>query len=127
MFAMNRAFLSGGSVELAHDLAVEAVHDAQAAILHQAHGALLPGFKADRRAGGDVEPIAPGRLALEEQGLVGLVEVVVRSDLYRAVAAVPHLDLERLASDVERNVAAADLDRTGGVRAGRGRTNRGVH
>ena len=44
--------------------------------------------EAHRRAGWDVQAVTARPLAVEDQRRVGLVEVIVRADLHRAVAAV---------------------------------------
>ena len=52
------------------------------------------GFEAHRGAGGDVEPVAVGGIAVELQCGVGLRQVHVAADLHRAVAGVDDFHLQ---------------------------------
>jgi hypothetical protein len=61
---------------------------------HKVHVAGVAGFEADRRAGGNVEPLAAGRIPVETQGAVGLMEVEMgatctgRSPLFDTLSVV---------------------------------------
>ena len=63
-------------------------------------------LEADGRAGGDVQPHAVRRRAIEGQPAVHLEEMAVRSDLHRPIAAVGDLD-------APRRTPGVDLDRLG--------------
>src|SRR6185503_11688197 len=79
----------------------------------QLHRARLAGLEAHRGARRDVEPAAVGLLAVELERGVGLVKVVMRADLDRAVARVLHRERNRLPALVELDVARCGLDLAG--------------
>ena len=88
-----------------HDPALKAVHHAVTGEGHQLDVALLARLEAHRGAGCDVEPIAARPFAIELQRVVGLVEMVVRSDLDRSIAAIGDGDTARFAALVQRQLA----------------------
>ena len=79
---------SGKAVEEAVGLVVEAEDAAAPAVVHDLYGLLISGLETDGGAGGDVEVLAPGEIAIEIKGRVGFVEVELRANLYSAVAGV---------------------------------------
>src|SRR3954469_12366180 len=93
--------------ELSVDPGVEADDTALSGIGDERDLAALPRLEADRRPGWDVEPEAARLLAVEGERGIGLVEVVMRADLDRAVASI---------CDGQGNgrTAGIDLDFAGG-------------
>ena len=80
---------------------------------HQRDLPLLAGLEADGRAGGDVEAHALGLLAVEGEGAVGLVEVIVRADLDRPVAGVGDFDEDGLGAGIQLDLAVGGEDFSG--------------
>src|SRR5262245_37067016 len=74
--------------KLAVDPAVEANDAARPGIDNEPHLPALSRLEAHRGAGWDVEAIAARLLAIESKRRVGLIEVIMRADLYRAVARI---------------------------------------
>ena len=68
------------------------------------------GFEAHRGAGGNVEPVAVGRGAVELQRGVGLRQVHVTADLNRAVAGVDDVERAPLGAGVDRDIAVSVED-----------------
>src|SRR5690242_16896498 len=104
---------TGAPVERSGPLGAEAGDDPQSADRYEGDVAFHTGLEPHRRAGGDVEPGAPGRLAVELQAGVAGGEVVVRADLDRPVGGVDDADGDALAARVERDGRVAVLDLTG--------------
>src|SRR5262249_41864376 len=96
--------------ELAHYLLIESRHNPLPAIRHQRHAARLPRLEADGCARGDVEAHAAGTLAVEGEGRVRLVEMIVRADLDRPVAGIGDLDRHRRLAGVQRDLAGRRQD-----------------
>src|SRR5579863_9417695 len=96
-------------IERAVDLRLQAVDLAQAGQGDELHALGVARLEADGGAGGNVQPEAAGGGTVEAQGVVGLEEMVVRTDLDRAVAGV---------GDVERDGRQAGVAVEGG-RVGR--------
>src|SRR5215470_3477084 len=99
-------------VEGAAPLALEAEHVARAGICNQPYLARLAGLEAHRGSGGDVEPHAARRGAIELQRGVGLEEVVVRTHLDRAVAGIGDAEGRARAAGVELDLARLGDDLT---------------
>src|SRR5262245_49515613 len=97
-----------GSREAPHDLPLKAEHPSLARVAHERDVALLTGLEADGRARRDVEAEAARLVAVEDQRVVGLEEVVVRADLDRSIAAVGDPHGHPLAPLVERDLAVED-------------------
>ena len=100
-------------VERAHHGAREAVHDAIAGERDELDHPLLTGLEADRRTGGDVQPEAPRRGAIERESAVRFGEVIVRAHLDRPVARVGDFERDRRAARVELELAFAGNDLAG--------------
>ena len=84
-----QAGLAGvGVVQPAHHQAVEPVDRPAAAVRNQPDFLDVAGLEPHRRSAGQVEPHAVGLLAVEDEGPVGLEEVVVGADLHGPVARV---------------------------------------
>src|SRR5437879_4853104 len=95
-----------GLSEPAVDLAVEADDATLAGISDKPHLATLSGLKPRRGPGRDIEPIAARLLAIEGECLVGLVEVVMRTDLDRAIAGVGNRHGHCRAAGVDLDLAS---------------------
>src|SRR6266853_2836025 len=91
--------------QAAVDLAVEADDPALAGIGDKPHLAALSGLEPGRSPGRDVEPVAACLLAIEVERRVGLVEMIMRADLYRAVACVGDGQGHRRAANVDLDLA----------------------
>src|SRR3546814_1215306 len=76
------------SVEPSRHHRPESDHGTAAAIGDQRHLAALPRLEPHRRARRDIEALAVCRLPVEQQGGVGLREMIVAADLDRPVAAI---------------------------------------
>lgn len=70
------------------------------------------GFEAHRGAGGNIEPVAVSRGAVEVQRGVGLWQVHMTADLNRPIARVDDLHLEPLRTGIDRDIAVAVDDFT---------------
>src|SRR5690606_8762983 len=99
--------------ELSHDFAVEAKDASLATDGHQPHLARLARLEPDRGACGNVEAHAAGGVTVEIERLVGFVEMVVRADLHRAVAAIGNAQRDRLLALVEDDLALCRNDFAG--------------
>ena len=84
-----------------------------AAIRHQRDLARLARFEAHGGAGGDVQPLAARRGAVERQRRVGFGEMVVAADLDRPVAGVGDGQRGARQAGVELDVAVSGEDFTG--------------
>src|SRR5687768_11955510 len=91
----------GSGLQLAADLGVEAVDGPATGIGDEGHLASLAGLEADGGAGRNVEAEAAGLLAVEGEGRVRFVEMVVRADLDRPVAGIGDLEGDGGAALVE--------------------------
>ena len=83
------------------DLAVEAHHPTGSGKGNQVHIATVAWLEADGRSGRNVEALAPGGDAVEQQCGVGLGEVEMGTHLHGPVAAVGHMDGRHRATGVE--------------------------
>src|SRR5688500_2814949 len=86
--------------------------DPVAGDVDEGDGLRLARLEPDGRAGGDVEPAAARRVAVESKRGVRLDEVVVAAHLHRAVAEVRDFDRHRLAAGVQFDLALAHVIRT---------------
>ena len=77
-----------GLSQLSVDLAVEPDDAPLSGVSDEPDLAGLPRLEAGRRPGRDVEPVAARLFAIEVESRVGLVEMIMRADLYRAVAGI---------------------------------------
>src|SRR6185503_16202947 len=82
-----------------HHVAAEAVDGTFSRKRDELHVAGLAGLKADGGAGGNVQAHATSFLAVEFQGRVCFEEMVVRTDLDRAVASIGYRKRHGLAAD----------------------------
>jgi len=71
----------------------------------QRHLAALTRLEADRGAGGHVEAMAAGLVAIEDECRIGFGEMVVGADLDGAVAGIGDIDGDPLAPLAERDLA----------------------
>jgi hypothetical protein len=99
--------------ELPHDLLLETVDLPLATEWHEPHLAALSGLEADRRAGGDVEAHAAGGFTIEIKRFVGFMEVIVRADLDRTVAAIGDHQRDGRRAGIELDVARSRENLTG--------------
>src|SRR5262245_22979953 len=99
--------------EIAHGVAAEAEGAARAGVRRQGDLPRLARLEADGRAGGGVEPHAPGSLAVEPEGGIGLGEVVVTAHLDRPVAGVSDHQDEGRCAVVEHDLAGGGDDFAG--------------
>src|SRR5262245_36177763 len=88
-------------VEPTLDQPVQPVNLARAADGDELDLARVARLEADRGAGGDVQPHAVGRRAIECEGAVHLEEMKMRSDLDRTIAAVADVDSLRRTAGVQ--------------------------
>ena len=88
-------------IELALYEAVQPADVARTANRHDLDLAGVSGLEPHRGAGGNVQPHAVRRRAVERQPPVHFEEVKVRSDLNRPIAAVAHDEPSRRAAGVE--------------------------
>src|SRR5579872_2266033 len=101
---------STGSMDsqLSHHVAAKAVDGALARKRHELHVAGLAGLETDRGPRGDIEPHAAGLLAIELERRIGLEEMIMRSDLDRAITRVGYRQRHRLAAGIELDLAVLD-------------------
>src|SRR6056297_419072 len=92
---------AGEASEIAHYLLPEPVDLAIADHRYQRYFAGLARFEAHGRTGRDVEAHAARLLALEGEAGIGLVEMVMRADLDRAIALVGDRERHHLAPGIE--------------------------
>src|SRR5205814_3255328 len=109
------------AVERTRTVAAETVHRAQPGVGDELDFSRLARLEAHRGSGGNDQPIASRRRAIESKGRIGFEEMVVGSDLDRAVARVGDgdSDLRPPLADFER--ALAPRDRADGSLARRSR------
>jgi hypothetical protein len=88
------------------DPAVEADHTALTGISDEPHLAALPRLEARRSPGWDVEAKTARLLAVKGECRIGLVEMIMRADLDRAIAGVGD-------NQGHSRAAGVDLDLTG--------------
>src|SRR5262249_13993314 len=105
--------MSRRASELSHHVLPEPVDHALAGERNERDLACLPGFKAHRGAGGDVEPHATRLFAIEFQRRIGLEEMIVRSDLDRPVAGIGDRQRDRLAASIDLDLVVLDEHLTG--------------
>src|SRR5262249_15385347 len=99
--------------ELSHHVLPEPVDHALAGERNERDLARLPGFKANRGAGGDVESHAARLLAVEFQRRIALEEMIMRADLDRPVAGIGDRQRDRLAAGIDLDLVVLDERLTG--------------
>src|SRR5689334_14813713 len=85
-----------------------AVHDTRAGESNQSDLLLFTRLEAGCRSGRNIQAHAVGGVAIEVQGAIDFIEMVVAADLDGAVAGVLHQQFERLAAGVCGNVAGLE-------------------
>src|SRR3546814_439463 len=101
------------SVEPSRHHRPESDHGTAAAIGDQRHLAALPRLEPHRRARRDIEALAVCRLPVEQQGGVGLREMILAADLDRPVAAIGDGDCRHRQPIVEDMLVVAGDDFAG--------------
>src|SRR6266851_5599334 len=94
-----------GLTQAAVDLAVETDDTALPGIGDEPHLANLSRLEARRSPRRDIEPIAARQFAIEGERSIGLVEMIVGADLYRAVAGIGDGQDHRRSAGVDLDLA----------------------
>src|SRR5258708_29163221 len=102
-----------GLTQAAVDLAVETDDTALAGIGDEPRLAALSGLKARRSPSRDIEPAAAGQFAIEGERSIGLVEMIVRADLYRTVAGIGDSQDHRRSAGVDLDLARCGEELSG--------------
>src|SRR6266446_9836689 len=101
-----------GLSQAAVDLAVEADDTALAGIGDKPHLAALSGLEPGRSPSRDIEPAAARLFAIKGERRVGLGKMIMRADLYRAIAGIGDGQGHRRAAGVDLDIAGCGEELT---------------